>query len=151
MKNSLVLNQLKLKTFTEQNALDYCLLNDINPNNIKKIYLSSNQLTDISGIRLFKNTEYLILGYNKIEDISVLKYLKYLQTLDIDSNQIKDISVIKYLADLETLHINRLELESDQIEYIKNLNNLKTLHCGNGFKDMFVLNQLNKNIKIHLF
>ena len=29
--NKIILNNLKLKTFTEQDALDYCLLNNINP------------------------------------------------------------------------------------------------------------------------
>jgi len=43
------LNNLKLKTFTEQDVKDYCLLNNINPDNIKTLLLSNNELTDISG------------------------------------------------------------------------------------------------------
>ena len=51
------LNELELKTFTEQNVLDYCILNNLNPDNITRLYLYNNELTDISGIKLFKNLE----------------------------------------------------------------------------------------------
>ena len=94
--NRINLTNLELKTFTEQDALDYCLLNNINPDDIIIIYLNNNELTDISGIKLFKN-----LGY-----------------LSIKENLIKNISIIQYLNNLETLNISELELESDQIQYI---------------------------------
>jgi len=55
------LTYLKLKTFTEQDTLDYCLLNNINPDKIIDLWLSHNQLTDISGIKLFKNLKKLNL------------------------------------------------------------------------------------------
>ena len=35
--NKILLKYLNLKTFSEQDIIDYCLLNDINPENI--IYL----------------------------------------------------------------------------------------------------------------
>jgi len=41
------LSNLELKTFTEQNVLDYCLLNNINPDKIIDLWLSHNELTDI--------------------------------------------------------------------------------------------------------
>ena len=41
------LSNLKLKTFTEQNALDYCLLNNLNINKINELNLSWNELTEI--------------------------------------------------------------------------------------------------------
>ena len=125
MNNELNLNELKLKTFTEQDALDYCQLNSINPNNIKTLLLSSNELTDISGIRLFKNLEILWLDYNFI----------------------KDISVIQYLKNLKELSIQNLELKSDQIRYINSLKNLETLFYINGFKNMSFIDKLN-DIKI---
>jgi len=55
------LKGLKLKTFTEQDALDYCQLNGTNPDNIKELDLRNNNLTDISGIKLFKNLKKLNL------------------------------------------------------------------------------------------
>ena len=164
------LYNLELKTFTEQDALDYCFLNNINPDNITALNFYVNQLTDISGIKLFKNLKKLGLQNNKLTDINVLKYLteleelylttnlkitdisclsslKKLKVLYLNNTKIKDISVIQNLTKLQYLDIGYLELESDQIKYIKNLNNLKKLFCHNGFKDMSVLNKLNNNIE----
>ena len=125
MNNELNLSQLKLKTFTEQDTSDYCLLNNLNPSNIILLDLSINELTDISGIRLFKNLEILWLDYNFI----------------------KDISVIQYLKNLKELSIQNLELKSDQIRYINSLKNLETLFYINGFKNMSFIDKLN-DIKI---
>ena len=168
--NKIELYNLDLKTFTEQDVLDYCQINSINPYNIKELNLINNELTDISGIRLFKNLKYLYLNNNKIKDISVTQYLKNLQSLNIDNNKIKDISVLKYLKELSYLYISdteikdisviknlnnlnilgieNLELESDQIQYIQLLNNLQTLWSLGSFKDISVLKQLNKDIRI---
>jgi len=62
-------------------------------------------LTDISGIKLFKNLKILDISYIKIKDLSVLKDLIKLKILDI----------------------NELRLESDQIQYIQSIKNLKEL------------------------
>ena len=107
------LNNLKLKTFTEQDVLDYCQINNINYNDIIYLDLNENELTDIRGIKLFKNLKELYLIYNKLTDISVLKDLNYIKELWLYENKIKDISVIKYLTNLETLDIRYLQLESD--------------------------------------
>ena len=147
--NKIILKNLELKTFIEQNAFDYCQINNINPDEITELYLYDNRLTDISGIRLFKNLEKLFLDYNQLTDISVLKYLTKLKMLDIKSNKIKDISVILNLKNLEYLNIRDLRLKSDQIQYIKSLKNLKELYCSKGFKDINILNKLNRNIKIY--
>ena len=125
--NKISLNNLELKTFTEQDALDYCQINNINSNDITVLDLYDNKLTDISGVKIFKNLKILWISGNNISDISVLKYLNRLEFLDIDN----------------------LRLESDQVQYINNLNNLKILYSGKGFKDMSVLKQLNKKIIIY--
>ena len=173
--NKIKLINLKLKIFTEQDALDYCQLNNINSDKITELYLRNNELTDISGIKLFKNLKKLYLDYNRVTDISGiklfknlrllylnnneitdifvlkdLKNLKNLKILNISNNQIKDISVIQYLKNLKTLRIDNLELESDQLQYIKILNNLEELWCEKGFKDMSVLDKLNENIEIYI-
>ena len=101
------------------------------------------------GIRQFKNLKQLNISNNEITDISVLKNLNKLEYLDISCNEIKDISVLKNLNNLKILQIRRLLLESDQIQYINSLNNLKYLYCENGFKNMSILDKLNKNIKVY--
>ena len=70
----LFLGNLYLKTFTEQNALDYCLLNNINSDNITELYLHNNELTDITGVKLFKNVEYLDIANNELTDINIKKF-----------------------------------------------------------------------------
>ena len=169
--NKIRLTDLHLKTFTEQDASDYCLLNNININLVEELHLNYNELTDISGIKLFENLEELYLNNNKLTDISIIsiiknlsnikefhladnqiinissfKYLTKLKYLDLNKNKITDISVIQYLNNLKWLSINYLELESDQIKYINKCKNLETLICINGFKNMSILNQLNKDI-----
>ena len=121
----IILSFLELKTFTEQDALDYCQLNSINFDDITELDLSFNELTDISGVKLFKNLKYLYIAENKLKDISVLKDLNNLEFLDIEN----------------------LELESDQIQYIKSLKNLKELWCKNGFKDMSIVKHKRKIFK----
>ena len=140
------LNNLKLKTFKEQDAEDYCSINGINRLDITELYLYKNQLIDISGIKLFKNLEILQLRQNELTDISVLKNLNKLKILSLGNNPITDISVIQYLTELRSLNIENLK--SDQIKYIKSLKNLKELLCKDGFKNMNVLKQLNNNINI---
>ena len=124
--NKISLNNLELKTFTEQDALDYCQINNINSNDITVLDLYDNKLTDISGVKIFKNLKILWISGNNISDISVLKYLNRLEFLNIDN----------------------LRLESDQVQYINFLKNLEELRCKKGFKDMSVINKLNKNINI---
>ena len=147
--NTRGLNDLDLKTFTEQDTLDYCQINSIEYKNVILLSLDSNKLTDISGVKIFENLIQLNLEHNKITDISVIKNLNKLKNLYLYNNQIKDISVIQYLNNLEFLHIENLELESDQVKYINSCKNLISLWCSNGFEDMSVLNQLNKSINIY--
>ena len=66
------LNSLELKTFTEQDVLDYSLLNNLNIDKITELRLEDNELTDISGTKLFKNLEKLNLRKNQLTDISIL-------------------------------------------------------------------------------
>ena len=146
--NEIHLNDLNLKTFTGQDISDYCFINNINPDNITYLSLGYNKITDISGIKLFKNLKQLYLTYNNITDITYLKNLTELEELYLGYNKIKDISVIKDLKNLKELDIDNLKLESDQIQYIKSLKNLKKLYSVNGFKDMSVSDKLNKNIII---
>ena len=148
MKDCIHLPNLELKTFTEQDVIDYCQINNINPDKIIILNLYKNKLTDISGIKLFKNLQHLLIWNNRITDISVLKHSIKLELLNISNNEIKNISVIQYLTELKILSISSLELESDQIQYIKSLNKLKELLCRNGFKDMNITNKLNKNIGV---
>ena len=137
--NEIILNSLQLKTFTEQDALDYCQINNINPDNITVLDLFNNKLTDISVLKYLNNLKFLGLIGNNITDIFPLKNLINIEELNLGYNEITDISAIQYLDNILRLDIRNLELESDQIQYIKSLNNLKILWCKNGFKDMNII------------
>ena len=63
--------------------------------NIQKLWLDSNQISDISPLKDLINIQNLWLGGNHINDISPLKDLKNIQKLWLDSNQISDISHLK--------------------------------------------------------
>ena len=144
--NEIKLINLKLKTFTEQDVLNYCLLNNINPGNIIELYLFNNELTDISGIKLFKNLRQLNIGYNKITDISVLKDLINLTELYMYNNQIKDISVLKNLTKLNILNIGFNKIKD--ISVLSNLIKLKKLYLNNNkIKDISVIKDL-KDLEI---
>jgi len=151
--NKIHLNNLNLKTLTEQNILDYCLLNNINLSDIEELDLGFNYIVDISEIKIFKNIKTLILNNNLILNISVLKNLKYLEKLYIGFNKIKDISLIQYLNNLYELDINNLILNLNQIQYINKCKNLKILWCYKGFKEnnSIISKQLNNNIEIYSY
>ena len=99
-----MLNDLKLKTFTEQDCADYCEINNINLSDITELCLQNNQLTDISGVKIFKNLKILFINENKLTDISALKYLINLKILWLSNNKVTDISVLKDLKYLQELY-----------------------------------------------
>ena len=139
----LYLENLELKTFTLQNAEDYCLINNIKPDKILILDLSGNKLTDISGIKLFKNLKIVYLGDNQITDISVLKDLNSLKNLNISWNEIYDISVISNLINIERLNLSNNKLTD--ISALNNLENLQTLNIANN--NISILN-LKKSINL---
>ena len=50
---------------------------------------------------------------------------------------------------MNEINLTYLELKSDQIKYINKCKNFKTLYYHlKGFKDMSIVDKLNKNIKI---
>jgi len=126
--NKIRLSNLELKTFTEQDTLDYCQINNINPDNLIILNISNNRLKYISGIKIFKN----------------------LQPLYINNNYLSDISAVQYLTELNELFIENLLLNSDQIQYINKCKSLRFLFCRKGFRDDMnkIKKLLNKNIII---
>ena len=116
--NKIKLTGLQLKTFTEQDAFDYCSINNINPLDITELSLNENKLTKISGIKVFKNLKKLDLAFNnKLKNISVVKNLNNLKILDINDNKITDISVLKNLKLLQNLDIGYTKIKDISLLY----------------------------------
>jgi len=108
---------------------------------LQQLYLSFNRISDISVLEKLTGLQQLDLSINRISDISVLEKLTGLQQLDLSSNEISDISVLEKLTGLQ-----RLELGSNQISDIsvlEKLTGLKQLYVGsNQISDISVLEKL---------
>ena len=103
------------KNITSLHGLEYCT-------NLKGLYLSDNQISDISELSFLENLTTLDLGANQISDISPLASLDKLTVLDLYVNQIQDISPLASLTALNKLYLFRNQISD--ISPLANLNNL---------------------------
>ena len=92
---------------------------------LQTLYLSSNQITDISFLSGLTGLQTLYLRSNQITDISFLSGLTGLQTLDLSSNQITDISFLSGLTGLQTLDLSSNQITD--ISFLSGLTGLQTL------------------------
>jgi internalin A len=90
-----------------------------NLNNLNRLSLHGNQISDISPLQNLRSLSELELSMNQIIDISPLKNLNNLSKLALRHNQISDISALKNLNNLSMLY-----LYSNQISDISPLKNL---------------------------
>ncbi len=88
--------------------------------NLNTLYLTDNQVEDISQLSELTNLQFLFLNYNKIKSLAPLAKLSKLYMLSLESNQITDISPLKDLTNLNYLFIDRNTLMD--ISCIKDFN-----------------------------
>lgn len=74
--------------------------------NISMLWLSDNQLTDITTLSELKNIQELHLSDNRLTDITPLKELKNISLLELQNNQLTDITPLKALKNLKTLYLS---------------------------------------------
>ncbi|WP_024833258.1 Ig-like domain-containing protein [Ruminiclostridium josui] len=152
-------------TYLDAKYLDITSLEGIQyAKNLSMLYLTDNQIEDISQLRELTNLEYLFLNYNKISNLAPLEKLSKLYILSLSSNQITDLSPLKDLTKLKNLDVDRnpikdiscikdfkaklssLGLYSCKIEDVSPLSvltNLSTLRLGyNNIKDITSLSNL---------
>lgn len=91
-------------------------------NPIKELALSSNGITEISGLDGLSELEGLSLGRNKITEIKGLDGLLKLKDLILMDNEITEIKGLDRLTELQTLY-----LEGNKITEIKGLDRLTNL------------------------
>ena len=94
--------------------------------NLTELYLSDNQIQDISVLANLTNLTSLGLRDNKIQDISALANLTNLTSLDLWDNKIQDISALANLTNLTSL-----DLWDNKIQDISVLASLIKLECLN--------------------
>jgi len=93
---------------------------------LEELYLSRNEIKEISGLELLKNLKVLYLHRNQISEIQGLEKLIGLDELYLHSNQ---ISKIKGLERLTALTVLDLSLnQTSTIEGLDKLTNLKKLY-----------------------
>ena len=89
---------------------------------LDSIFLSNNQISDISPLQNLTSLQTLSLNNNQISDISPLQNLTSLMFLQLFHNQISDISPLQNLTSLKNLN-----LEDNQISDVSPLQNLTSL------------------------
>lgn len=115
-----------------------------NPERIKSLDFSSNQIEMVEGLAGLKNLEDLNLSDNRISNIAKMTWPPRLQTLDLGHNRLKEFSVLERLEKLNTLFLNRnrirdlnpflvptslreLDLNGNQIESLGPLENQRQI------------------------
>lgn len=103
--------------------------------------MSDNRIRDIDALKNLENLEYLSLYGNQISDISPLEDLDSLTVLDLGGNRISDISPLRKLVNLEVLY-----LPGNSITDITPLQDLEALNfldlSENEIREVDVLEEL---------
>ncbi|CAL6092684.1 Conserved_hypothetical protein [Hexamita inflata] len=73
---------------------------------LEKLVLMINYISDITSIGGLINLNYLSLASNLIEDINAIQYLTNLNFLDLCENKIIEISSLRQLKRLNTLYLS---------------------------------------------
>ena len=143
----------------------FVALDDLNI--LQDLWLSGNQIVDLTPISQLKNLQGLGLPHNQIVDLTPISQLSSLIWLGLPHNQIVDLTPISQLNNLQRLYLggnqivdltpisqlnslNLLYLYDNEIDDLTPLNQLKNLTWldlgGNRIDDLTPLNQL-KNLQ----
>jgi len=114
---------------------------------LSRLDLSSNQIRELSGLKDLNNLSSLWLSSNEISELSGLKDLKQLTELDLSDNEIIELSGLKDLSNLSKLWLSRNQII--ELSGLKDLSNLTKLYLYNnqirelsGLKDLSLLSKL---------
>ncbi|MGL6129702.1 leucine-rich repeat domain-containing protein [Chryseobacterium artocarpi] len=102
---------------------------------LKGLYLSDNQIEDISCLTSLYQLEYFHASKNKITNIPDLTALKNLKEITLNDNKIKSFDGLSNLKNLK-----KIEASDNQVENIDLLSNL------NGIEELYVRNNLISDI-----
>ena len=115
-----------------------------NPTSVKKVSISTINLTDIEKLINFPNLESLVIKSDSIEtkctlkNISPLSSLHSLKSIHFSILEVSDLNPIKNLQKLEYLHLYNCSIED--ISPIKNLSTIKFLYLyGTQIKEVEAL------------
>ena len=97
--------------------------------NMTVLWLSGEQITDITPIRNCKNLTSLRLNDTNITDITPISSLIKLENLDLSNTKINDISSLETLNNLKSLNLEDTKI--DRINCVSNMNKLDRLILRN--------------------
>ena len=90
--------------------------------NLQELYLSHNQVSDLTPLANLDQLQELYLSHNQVSDLTPLANLDKLSSLSLDSNQVSDLTPLANLDQLAAL-----SLDSNQISDLTPLANLDQL------------------------
>ncbi len=109
--------------------------------NLDSLYLSKNNIINITGINSLINLKTLDLSKNLLTDISSLEGLKQIKRLDLSQNFLKNISVLSRFKNIVDIQLSENQIED--ITPISNLENIKRLSLSlNKIDDISPLREL---------
>ncbi len=82
--------------------------------NLQRLSLAGNQLTDISEIEKYSSLTKLAIDHNQINDISSIKKLPSLKTIDLRGNPITDYTVFQSTREITTVYLDKLQYQELQ-------------------------------------
>ena len=113
------------------------------------MYLSHNQLTDVSALLGLSALRILFLSSNKLTDVSALSGLSALAALDLSNNQLTDVSALSGLRALTTLYLHYNQLTD--VSALSGLSALTTLDLSsNELTDVSALSGLRALRELYL-
>ncbi len=86
----------------------------LNLSSLTYLYLSSNEIEDITDLSNLTNLEWLDLGNNLISDISLIDNFNDLRTLGLRSNSIVNIPDFELLTSIENIDLSYNLIETIQ-------------------------------------
>ena len=117
------LNQLKTLWLSDNQLTDVTGLEKLDQ--LEELYLHYNQLTDVKGLEKLTQLKELYLNNNKLTDVKGLEKLTKLKTLGLNNNQLTDVTGLEKLDQLEELSLHYNKLTS--VKGLEKLTQLKVL------------------------
>ena len=118
--------------------------------NLQELYLSHNQVSDLTPLANLDQLQVLYLPHNQISDLTPLANLDQLAALSLDSNQVSDLTPLANLDQLQLLHLNSNQVSD--LTPLANLDQLQILRLNsNQVSDLTPLALANLDQLRHLY
>ncbi len=161
--------RLKMIDLTDNNftSLDSVFAEGVKYGNLREVYLSDNELTDINALQRapmitylslsnnglttegtaaianYPYLQYLSLAHNKIDSVEHLTGLKHLVELRLHHNELTNVRGLRTLLNLEILYLGHNQITD--VGFLSTLTALEVFYVNNNsISDISALSTLNK-------